>query len=200
MRIGEIMTTGVVTVRRETAIKEVASLLVERRINAVPVVEQDQRLVGIVSEGDLIRLERGPDPLQHAIPGRYRHEPMPAIAGDVMSHKVIALQEEADVGEAARLMVERRIKQIPVVRDGRVVGIVARRDLLRVLARSDDEIQRELEELLEEEAEALGRFRADVSGGVAILRGPGERGRRRLAESIARSVPGVASVRFEEQP
>jgi len=200
MRAAEIMTTGVVTVRPSTHVKDVAALLVARGINAAPVVDEHGELVGIVSEADLVMLEGQPDPLRHAIPaadlgGR---KDAPRTAGQVMTRRVVALPEDSDVAEVARLMLERRIKQIPIVSGNRVVGIVSRRDILKVLARSDTDIHVELEDLLDDEIRMIGRFRAEVSDGVVTLRGPDDAESRRLVELLARSVPGVIAVRFAD--
>lgn len=202
MRAKDIMTTPVITVTPDTPLKEVAALLVDRDISAVPVVDDAEELVGIVSEADLVPLETTPDPQSRIIPRRWRRFRVPQTASEVMSREVAALPEEADVAEVARLMLEKRVKRIPIVSGARVVGIVSRRDVIKVLARTDAEILREVEELLDEEILMLGRFEPEVSGGVVILTGTGPRepARRRLAELLARSVPGVIEVRFADDP
>jgi osmotically-inducible protein OsmY len=84
-----------------------------------------------------------------------------------------------------------------VVLGNEVIGIVARRDVLKGLARSDLEIEVELGDLLDEEIQMMGRYRAQVSDGVVTLLGPVDRASQRLAELLARSIPGVIDVRFE---
>lgn len=116
-----------------------------------------------------------------------------------MTRDVVALAEDADVSEAARLMVERHVKRIPIVARDRVVGIVSQRDVLRILARRDEEIRADVQRLLDEEAATLGRFRVRVSDGAARLRGPRDERARRLAELVARSVPGVVAVTFADE-
>jgi CBS domain-containing protein len=198
MRAKDVMSSPVVTVRPETPLKEVAATLVERRISAAPIVDGNGDLVGIVSEADLMRLEAEPDPRSHIIPLSHHQQQVPSTAAEVMTRDVVALHQQADISEVAKLMLEHRIKQIPIVDGRRVVGIVARRDVLRVLARDDSDIHVELEDLLDDELLMLGRFRAEVSGGVVTLKGPRDRAGRRLAELLARSVPGVISVRFAD--
>jgi CBS domain-containing protein len=200
MRAKDIMTTPVVTVTRDTHIKDAAALMVERAISAMPVVDEAGDLVGIVSEADLIPLELTPDPRSHILPTPRRHGPVPRTVGEVMTTRVVALQESADVAEVARLMLRAQVKRIPIVSDARVIGIVSRRDVLKVLARSDAEIVAELRELLDEEIEMLGRFVAEVEDGVVTLTGPDERPSRRLAELLARSVAGVIDVQFRDAP
>jgi CBS domain-containing protein len=110
----------------------------------------------------------------------------------------VALPEGADAAEAGRLMLERRIKSIPVVQGRRVVGIVARRDLLKVLARGDEEIAGDLRTLLEEELGPPSPYRVTVCDGVVELTGPPDPTVRRLATLLVRGVPGVVEVRFPQ--
>jgi CBS domain-containing protein len=197
MRAKDIMTSPVVTVMPETALKEAAAILIRKKISTLPVVNDQQELVGIVSEADLMALETEPDPRRHVIPQRYKTTSVPRVVGEVMTRDVIAVPEDADVAMVARLMLEHRLKSVPVVIGNEVIGIVARRDVLKALARSDMEIHVELEDLLDEEIQMMGRYRARVSDGVVTLIGPVDRASQRLAELLARSVPGVIGVRFE---
>lgn len=196
MRTKEIMSTPVITVTPSTHVKAAARLLVERGISAVPVVDADGLLVGIVSEADLVPLETGPDPRAHAIPLKRPHRTVPCRVAEVMTTQVVALPEDADAAEAARLMLRRHVKRIPIVSRGRVVGIVSRRDVIRILARPDEDIAGELEELLADDALPLDHFKVAVGDGVVTLTGPRDRNSRRLAELLARSVPGVLAVGF----
>ena len=201
MRADEIMTKDVVTVAPGATVKDVARLLVARGINAVPVVDARGQMVGIVSERDLIPLETQEDPRRHARPlgnGDAPGAAVPHTVAEVMTRDVVALPEDADVADVARMMIGHRIKQIPIVQGDRVLGIVARRDVLKLLARADTDIHLELEDLLDEEIQAIGRYRAEVAGGVVTLRGPADSNSRRLATALARSVPGVIAVRFAE--
>lgn len=198
MRAKDIMSAPVVTVRPETRVKDVAALLIEREIGAVPVVNDDEELVGIVSEADLVRLEEIPDPRMQITDVPHFAAGAPRTAAEVMTAEVIALSERAGVAEVARVMVERAIKHVPIVTNGRLVGIVARRDVLRVLARRDELIAEDLVNLLGDEALVLGRIGVDVSDGIVTLDGPEDPKDRRLAEVLARSVPGVVAVRFSD--
>ena len=198
MRVREIMSSPVVTVPPGISLKEVANVLVVRGISAVPVVDAGE-LVGILSEADLVPLELAPDPRAHLAPLPEAAPTASRIASEAMTRDVIALPEEADVADAGRLMLERRIKSIPVVRGRRVVGIVARRDLLEVLARGDEEIARDLEALLAAELGSPGPYRVTVRDGVVDLTGPADPVDRRLATLLARGVPGVLEVRLDEE-
>ena len=198
MRVRDVMSSPVVCGPPDMPLKEVADLLVSHGISAMPVVE-DGELVGIVSEADLVPLELAPDPRAHLIPPADLPGHLPKVAGEAMTREVVALPEEADAADAARLLLERRIKSIPVVRGRRVVGIVARRDLLTVLARRDEEIGRDLAALLASELGAPSPYRATVRDGSVTLTGPADPTSRRLAGLLAREVPGVVEVRFDEE-
>jgi CBS-domain-containing membrane protein len=198
VRVREVMSSPVVCVPPDMGLKEVADLLVRDGISAVPVVEGGE-LVGILSEADLVPLELAPDPRAHLIPPADPPGHLPKLAAEAMTREVVALPEDADLAEAGRLLLERRIKSIPVVRGRRVVGIVARRDLLAVLARSDQDIARELEGLLASELGAPNPYQVTVEDGSVELRGPSDPTSRRLARLLAREVPGVVEVRFDEE-
>jgi CBS domain-containing protein len=116
-----------------------------------------------------------------------------------MTRTVVALPEQADVADAGRLMLERRIKSIPIVRGRQVVGIVARRDLLKVLARSDEDIARDVEALLAAELGSPSQYRVTVHDGVVDITGPRDPIEEGLATRLARGLPGVVGVRFGEE-
>ena len=198
MRVREVMSSPVVTVPPGMPLKEVAKVLVTRAISAVPVVDAGE-LVGFLSEADLVPLELAPDPRAHLTALPEASQPAFRIASEAMTREVIALPEEADVADAGRLMLERRIKSIPVVRGRRVVGIVARRDLLEVLARSDEEIACDVEALLAAELGSPSPYRVTVRDGVVNLTGPPDSVDRRLATLLTRGVPGVLEVRLDEE-
>lgn len=143
----DVMTTAVVSVRPDTPTQKVAGLLRDKGISAVPVVDSSGAPIGMVSEGDLIGRDESdrearrdwwlsllaegealsPDFLASLRPGK-------RSARDIMAAPVIAVGEDTDVTEIARLLLAHRIKRVPVVRDGRIVGIVSRADLVRALA------------------------------------------------------------------
>jgi CBS domain-containing protein len=198
VRVREVMSSPVVTVPPDLPLKEVAKVLVTHGISAVPVVDRGE-LVGILSEADLVPLELVPDPRAHLAPLPEASQLAFRIASQAMTRDVIALPEAADVADAGRLMLERRIKSIPVLRGHRVVGIVARRDLLEMLARSDDEIARDLEALLAAELGSPSPYRVTVRDGVVDLAGLPDPVDRRLATLLARSVPGVLEIRLHEE-
>jgi CBS domain-containing protein len=140
----DIMTTGVITVAADATVAEIAKLLIDNRISAVPVVDADKRVLGIVSEGDLMRRAENETerhrswwlamwelPEERAADYIHSHG---RTAGEVMTRDVATVSEDASLGEIAELLEERRIKRVPVLRDGRLVGIVSRANLLHGLA------------------------------------------------------------------
>ena len=193
MQTRDIMTSPVVTVTPDASLKDAAAALVRHGINAMPVVDDGRRLLGIVSEEDLLRPEQ-----PHAA-GAARGSPParkgPRTVREVMTQAVYTMLEDADAAAAARLMLRHGLKSVPVVAGDIVVGIVARRDLLRLVARSDQDIHADLERRLKEEVSALQRLGIDVGDGVVTFRGPVGAPARELSKLLARAVPGVIEVR-----
>jgi CBS domain-containing protein len=114
-----------------------------------------------------------------------------------MTQAVYTMTVDADAAAAARLMLRHGLKSVPVLDGDRVVGILARRDLLRLVARSDQDIRAELERRLKEEVSALQRLAIDVGDGVVTFSGPIGPLARELPEVLARTVPGVTEVRWD---
>lgn len=194
MRTRDVMSSPVVTVAPDAHLKDVAATLVEHGINAVPVVQDGDRLVGIVTEADLLTLEATLTP--GARPGApVAGKGPPHTAGEVMSRSVYTLTEDTDATDAARLMLRHRLKSVPVVAGDRVVGIVARRDLLRLVARGDDDIRADLQRRLQQQVHALQRLDLHVEDGIVTIHGPVGPLAYQLLDALARTVPGVLEVR-----
>ena len=141
MTVEEIMTRDVITVSPTTPIQEAARLMVEHRVSGLPVIDGEE-LVGIVSDGDLIVRQRRQrqTPWWHAffadseaLARQYRRE-IGSTVGEVMTRPVITISPAWDIAMAASILDARSIRRLPVVRDGRLVGIVSRADLIRALA------------------------------------------------------------------
>ena len=186
MRTCDVMSSPVVSVPPDASLKKVAATLVEHGINAVPVVDAGDRLIGIVSEADLLSLEAGP--------GRGGTPAMPRTAGEVMRQSVYTLTGDTDATVAARLMLRHRLKSVPVLAGERVVGMIARRDLLRLIARSDHDIQADLDRRLKDEVQELQRLAMSVACGVVTIDAAAGPLARQLLEGLARTVPGVVEV------
>ena len=149
MRAMDVMTTNVITVGPDTSVQEIARVLSERGISGVPVVDPDQRLLGIVSEGDLLhRVETG---TERRVQRRRRSWWLDTVgsdeelardyvkshgrtAKDVMTREVITATDTTELADIANLLETKRIKRVPVIRDGKLVGIVSRANLVRALA------------------------------------------------------------------
>jgi CBS domain-containing protein len=212
MQAQDVMTTKVVAVAPDTPVTEIAKLLVERQISAVPVVSDERRLLGIVSEGDLIHglgregagrswwLDMLASPKTRAKEYLKSHG---RLASDMMTREVVSVTPNTPLPEIARLEA-RRIKRVPVLRDGELVGIVSRADLLRGFAlqpspdaNADDRALRKRLTVEFEEAglTAHGYVNIVVRDGVVHLWGivPAQREAEALRLAAAR-VPGVASV------
>lgn len=142
----DIMVRDVITVQRDTTIKDIAKILIDHGISGVPVLDDTDALVGIVSEGDLLRKETSPRlPDYVNILGaviyyngveRYREDFKKLLANDaasIMTEKVVSVSEETEINKIAQLMLEHNIKRVPVVKDGKVVGIISRADIMKLL-------------------------------------------------------------------
>src|SRR5215471_15112269 len=144
--VKDVMTAPVVAVKRDTTYKELAARLREHRVSAFPVVDDHGKVVGVVSEADLLAKEAlsGDDPGRiAAMLHRREHEKADALtAGDLMTHPVVTVTPQDTVEHAARLMYMLKVKRLPVVdADGHLTGIVSRSDVLAVFDRPDEEIR-----------------------------------------------------------
>ncbi len=221
VNVSEVMTRAVVSVRGDTSYKEVAELLIAHGVSAVPVLDTDGHVIGVVSEADLLLKEefrRQYYPGGHRPPLRARRPRLdgqgggagvPAsadggdgargdTAADLMTSPAVTVRPEQATTYAMRLMEGNGVKRLPVVdREGRLVGIVSRRDLLKLLTRPDAEIAREVRQ------DVLGRYlrtdtsRIEVSVNQGVVRLAGRTGRRsdaRAAAHMSVRVNGVVDV------
>jgi CBS domain-containing protein len=200
--VKDVMTTQVVAVRRGATFKEMASTLRRYRVSAFPVVDDHEKVIGVVSEADLLAKEALPDPgvmdgpLHHTADARKAEG---LTAGDLMTHPAVTVRPDDSVGHAARLMYSLRIKRLPVVNAGGVlVGVVTRTDLLAVYDRPDEEIREEILDrvIVHEFLADPGQFLVKVVDGVVTLQGSPETAA--LGRDIVgkvRHVAGVVAVR-----
>ncbi|WP_340263616.1 CBS domain-containing protein [Sulfitobacter pontiacus] len=147
MKAKDIMKTAVVSIRDDSTVEQAVNLMLENHISALPVLDSDNKLVGLISEGDLIRRMRDGG-------AERRSWWLELFAGegdardyvktrshrvvDVMTRDLVTAEEDTPVSEIARTLETRRIKRVPVLRGERIVGIVSRADLVRALAQSKD--------------------------------------------------------------
>jgi CBS domain-containing protein len=165
----DVMTREVVTVGSESLVKRAAEAMAGRGLAALPVVD-DGRLVGIIAEADVLRDRLPPDPRLHlrradaTAPGT-----APPLVGGVMTVDVRSVDASADVADVAGLFVDEHLRSVPVLEDGRMVGIVSRRDLLRSLGRPDDSIRADLLLVVEDYTGEEGCWNIGVTDGVATI-------------------------------
>jgi CBS domain-containing protein len=205
--VRDVMTRTVVAVPPSLPLKEVARLLVEHRISGVPVIDDHGAVLGVVSEADLLLKEQGPDAVRHRRFAWLLGESSEmrtlakklaaATAEEAMTTPAATIEAGRSTTAAAELMVERGVNRLPVVEDGRLVGLVSRADLVRAFVRSDTQLADVIRE------EVLKRilwldpthYRVGVTDGVARI--SGRAGRRSTAEMIERAieaVPGIVRV------
>lgn len=196
MRARDVMTTPVVTVRPTSTIKDAAALLTRHGFTALPVVDDDSRLLGMVSEADVIDDRIPPDPRNRAGRGnRAGHALPPETVGYVMTAPIVAVAPSMDVADLAVIMLRSNHRRVPIVEDGRLVGIVTRRDLLRTIARDDASIAADVRHKLEIYG-GRHRWRVTVHGGlVDITDALDSETDRHVATVLAESVPGVVRAR-----
>jgi CBS domain-containing protein len=150
MRVKDVMTEDVAMVEQSVSLKEVARLMVECGVSGIPVVNSERLVLGVVSEADLIAKAASRPEGAGVLGGQFRPDAIDerrlsaTTAAEAMSTPPVTIDVDRSVGEAARLMVERRVNRLPVLNDGRLVGIVTRADLVRAFTRSDAEILDEL--------------------------------------------------------
>jgi CBS domain-containing protein len=208
--VRDVMTTSVLAAKPETPLKEVARLLVEQRISGLPVVDEANRVVGVVSEADLLVKEQDPGALARGPLDRIfgesdelrelRAKAEARTAGEAMTSPAITIEASRSVHQAASAMIERRVNRLPAVDGGHLVGIVTRADLVRAFVRSDEQLEQTIREdvLLKTLWIDPAQFTVDVRDGVASLRGAVDR--RSTAGMIVRSVemvPGIVGVNAE---
>ncbi|MFE2065165.1 CBS domain-containing protein [Streptomyces sp. NPDC059467] len=200
--VGDVMTRAAVAVGRDAPFKDVVTLMDQWSVSALPVLEGEGRVVGVVSEADLLPKEEFRD----SAADRFTQRDRPAdlakaggvTAGELMSAPAVTVHADATLAEAARIMARRRVKRLPVVDGvGMLEGVVSRADLLKVFLREDEELAEEVRQDVIEQLFPISadHIRVEVAEGVVTLTGwidgpalaP-------VAERLARAVEGVVDV------
>jgi CBS domain-containing protein len=191
---GDVMTRRVITVRPQTPVKEIAALMLAHHVSGLPVVTVEGELVGIVTEADLLHKETAGAPGRRPRAAARKAEGL--TAQELMSSPVITVDEATPLRDVAALMVRKQINRVPVLRDGRLVGIVSRADVLRALTRPDEELAAAVREaLLHDLWIDVSRLQVEVRDGVVRLGGiVDRRSERELAGRWAASLDGVVAV------
>jgi CBS domain-containing protein len=207
-RVRDVMTTPVVSVEASTPLKEVAQVLVEHGISGVPVVGSDSGVVGVVTEADFLVKGQGTEAavarrrfgwlLGESPQARAQLEKLGATnAGEAMSAPAVTVSPDQAIPDAARLMSERRVNRLPVVEDGRLVGIVTRADIVRTYIRSDADIAETIREHVLRDTLWVDprRFVIEVNDGRVSIAGSVDlRSSAQIIERFVRMVPGVVDV------
>ncbi|MFD9366579.1 CBS domain-containing protein [Streptomyces sp. NPDC060020] len=198
--VSDVMTHTAVAIGREASYKEIVELMDEWKVSAVPVLEGEGRVVGVVSEADLLPKEEFrrtdpelPDQLEEA------SKAGAVLAEELMSSPAITVHPDAPVAEAARIMARKHVKRLPVVNAlGMLEGVVSRSDLLKVFLRPDEELEEEIRQSVLTELTPGVNVGLAVQDGVVTLRGPlRDRALVPLLARAIRAVEGVVDVRME---
>jgi CBS domain-containing protein len=209
MKVEDVMSADVVTVGPEAPLKAVAEQLIEHRISGLPVVDDQGEVVGVISEADLLVKEGGSTPrrpgliawLLDSSDPREQLKLEARVAGEAMTSPAITVAPYRSIAVAAQTMLDQGINRLPVVRDGRLVGIVSRADLVRAFARSDEEVAGEIREQVEYLLALVSDFsQLDVAVEAGEVKLGGRVRRRSSAEALpgrVARIPGVVGVASE---
>ncbi|WP_405566862.1 CBS domain-containing protein [Streptomyces sp. NBC_01167] len=205
-KVGTVMVSDVITAEAGTGFKEVARLLEDNRISGLPVVDDDEKVLGVISETDLMLRQAAasgePERRRRRIMTRAARtsaeKERAESAGTLMSMPAVTVHADDTIAAAARTMTQRHLERLPVVdEEERLVGIVTRRDVLQVFLRPDEDIRREVVHEVIENTLWLAPHAIDVhvQDGVVTLEGEVERrSEQPIALHLTRQVDGVVSV------
>jgi CBS domain-containing protein len=207
VQVREIMTTQVITVGPDSSARSAGQVMADRGFAALPVVDGSRALIGIVAEADVLRGRLQQDPRLHQRRDGPHGAIPPLLVSGVMTTAVRTVLATADVADLTHVFLDEGLRSVPVLEDERLVGIVSRRDALRALARSDDEIGRDVRRLVDSYTGRTDEWTVTVTEGVVDLRRPVAMSPQAPAadsadedadtvETLARTVPGVVAVRL----
>lgn len=189
-KVSDVMTRKVVTVGPQEGFKTCVDLLRIHEISAVPVVDDEGRLLGIVSEYDLLQKEESQDTRRHK-----SHKAAGRTAAEVMTSPAWSISTDAALGEAARLMHGKKVKRLPVVdAGGKLLGIVSRADLLKPYLRSDESIRREITEQVMVKTLFIDPRMVDVDVRDGVVQLSGELETKSLGGLVVKLAEGVEGV------
>ena len=203
--VRDVMTERVVAVRKDASFKEMIARMRNAHISAFPVVDQGGKVVGVVSEADMLNKEAdqatSPGTIAGLLRFRFHEKAAGVTAGELMSSPAVTIGPDAPVVEAARLMRDRRVKRLPVVNaTGHLIGVISRADVLSIFTRPDEKIRHEVTgEVIR--CGALVRpqgFTVTVHDGIVTLAGrPENDGAGHDLTEAVRHIEGVVAVRDE---
>ena len=201
--VKDVMSTHVIAVRQNASFKDMAAMLHEQRVSAFPVLDDDNKVIGVVSEADLLTKEA----LEGTLPGmpqsitrpREHAQASAVTAAELMTKPPVTIGPDELVTHAARLMYSQRLKRLPVTSDdGTLIGIVSRADVLSVYSRPDGDIQREIiQDLIQGVFKCdPAHFNVTVTDGIVTIEGAAENdATSRDIIKAARHVEGVVALR-----
>ncbi|MET9550146.1 CBS domain-containing protein [Streptomyces sp. NPDC006627] len=201
--VSDVMTHAVIAVGREAPFKEIVSLMEQWKVSALPVLAGEGRVIGVVSEADLLPKEEFRDTDLSQLDQLRRPADLAKAggvsAGEVMSTPAVTVHPEATLPQAARIMALRHVKRLPVIdAHGLLQGLVSRSDLLKVFLRTDEELAEEVARAVTAPLFPGGGVTATVEGGVVMLGGEiRDRALVPVAARLARAVEGVVDVRLD---
>jgi len=191
MRVNDIMTRSVTTTTPATPVKDAAGVLAGHGVTLLPVIDETDRLVGVLTEADVVRRRIPPDPRRGAWRDSQAGPPPPYTVGEVMSSPPVTAHPETDAAELADTMIDRGLRSMPVVDEDRLVGIITRRDLVRTIVRDDALIAADVRKRLECYG-APDRWTVHVrQGAVTITDRYADPAGHHVALVLAQAVPGV---------
>lgn len=187
MKARDVMSRPVVSVGPETTVAEAVAILTEKGFGAVPVVDDIGRVIGLFSESDALRATTGTDTERVSHRGQR--------VSTAMTTPVEVIGPNADVGVVVEQMLGARLRSVPVVESGILIGVVARRDLLRTLVRDDDVIAANVRALLDDYAGSRRRWSVEISDGAAVIGGEfADQAERSVVAALTRTIAGVTTV------
>ncbi len=197
--VSDVMTHTVIAVGCDAPFKEIVELIDQWKVSALPVLEGEGRVIGVVSEADLLPKEEFRGGADETAGLDERAKAMALTAGELMSSPAITVHANALIAEAARIMARRHVKRLPVVDGvGMLQGVVSRSDLLKVFLRPDEELADEIRRTLLDQVPAATAVTVKVTDGVVTLGGAL---RERLLVPVlaraVRAVEGVVDVRLD---
>ncbi|MDW8805542.1 CBS domain-containing protein [Streptomyces scabiei] len=197
--VSDVMTHTVVAVGRAAPFKEIVQLFDQWKVSALPVLEGEGRVVGVVSEADLLHKEefRDADETQGDFADRLKAGAV--TAGELMNAPAVSVHPDATLAEAARIMARRKVKRLPVVdRVGMLQGVVSRGDLLKVFLRPDEELAEEIRGSVLTSLPSTEAITVAVAEGVVTLGGSlPDRGLVPVLARAVRAVEGVVDIRLD---
>jgi CBS domain-containing protein len=195
--VRDVMTHDVFVVRPETTFREVVRLIEDHHVHALPVVDEQQRVLGMVAESDLlIKEELAEGHVRTPLQRRGRARLTGTTAGEIMTSPAVTIDPSKTLGQAARLLHRRHVGRMPVVEDGRLIGIVTRSDLLKVFLTSDTELLVAVQQAIAAVDDPPSRtISATVDDGVVVLHGSAQlRSQVVAVGDRVRRVPGIVRL------